>query len=389
MSRIRTASLAALLALAAGCTSPHPHENLGTAIDEAAARAAIALPPSLAQGAARLPAIAVAVSLPRAAPAGVRAAADAVRPAAGEAGGDEGKGRAAEELLPFDARVLGRELVATLAATGAFLDVIPVADGREVPDLALAEDEARGKGASFLVEATFEAPRLRRIERAFVLPIVVWAATGFPSLWIHNHVYRLDADVRLRLHDLNTGKTLPERPLSPAAAEQALNFHERTSSIWTYLLVNVFPSPFCPVDEDKVARGLAPAALEKPVPQFLERIGEALKGEVYHFELQAKEGGPEIEVSYPPADGKPVYLLERTVRYAAAARAPEGATIREVRVNGKLVFPARSRPGTLARRRVPIELTASLAEAESLLIQAWDSRGGESRRLIAAVKNAR
>ncbi len=154
--------------------------------------------------------------------------------------------------------------MALLDATGAFEAVIPVGRDRARPDIHLAKEEARERGASLLVAASVESPSLRRTERAFALPLALGAFTGFPSMWFHNHAYAMEFPVRLRLHDLNTNDALPERPVVPARAEEQLNFHERTSSVLTYLLTNVFPSPFCPVDEDKVARALLPGARAAP-----------------------------------------------------------------------------------------------------------------------------
>jgi hypothetical protein len=349
-----------VLSASAGCAT-HPHATLGTAIDATGRRAELLTVPPALRAAGRLPAIAVHVTIPGA--------------------------EAQDDALAFDAAVLGDEVVALLRASRVFESVFPVSGLRAEaeggrPYVLAAADEARALGASLLVEASVEAPVLRRTERAFVIPTLVWA-TGFPSHWFHNHTYRLDLRIRLRLRDLNTGEVLPERPLEPAFAEDDLNFFERTSSVLTYLLGIPLATPFCPVDEDKVARALAPAALARPVSQFLGRLAESLEGEVYSFELQHRQDGAPIHVRYPPA-GKPIYLLKRTVRLSAVAEARPGETIREVRLGGRVVFPARSAVGTTSRRQVPLDGLASVAPGEALLVEVRDSSGRTSTCLLVA-----
>jgi hypothetical protein len=352
---------AGLVALLPGCSSTHPHENLATGIDREVVHAAMHVPSGM-RGGRKLPPVAVAITVVPAPPA----APDA-------------------DPQPFEfdaAAALGDELAATLAATGIFEDVVAL---KRAPgtDVALAEKEARGRGASLLIEASFEAPVLVRTEREIAVSMLVWLCGGIPSLWLHNHTYRLDCGVVLRLRDLNTSEVLPDRPLAPAHGQDDLTFFERTSSLPVYLLTNIFPSPFCPVDENKVAHTLASQALAKPVGQFLDQIAEAFKGEVYSFDIQARTEGPKIHVLYPQA-GKPLYLLKRTVLLSVLVEAPQGDSVREVRVGGRLVFPVRSAPGQVARRRVPIELKQPVTAGDHVLVEAKDGKGRDSACLIVA-----
>lgn len=369
MSARFAAALAFLAcALGAGCSSTHTHARLGTAIDQTERRAAIPVPALLASR--RLPAVAIELVLPATATAEL-----AVGPTPAEE----------VEPMPFDAAVLGDELVEALAATHVFESVIPLDRPTRGPrDRYAAEADARSRDASLLIEAVIERPRLVRTDREFVTPLIAWLFS-FPALWVHSHTYRLEFGLQLRLHDLNTGEILPEKPLEPARFEEELNFHERVSSVWTYLLTNIFPPPFLPEDENKVARGLATAALTRPLGQFLDRLAEAFKGEVYSFAIQPKEGGPPIRVRYPPV-GKPLYLLKRTVRLSVVVEAPQGETISEVRLAGRVVFPARSAVGAVVRRRVRLEVPAHIDEGQQILLEAKDSKGRGSACLIVPAR---
>ncbi len=359
---VRVAALAAPAALAigllAGCAT-HPHDWSGTSIDIAARRAAIAehVPPALKE-AGRLPPLAVAVT---------------VTPAP--------EGAPLPDEIAFPPEILGAELLDLLAASGAFESVFPVRG-----DVASAREEARAKGASFLLDVRIERPLLRSTGTDVPLPMLVWLFTGFPSLWIHNDGFRLEADLSVRLHDLNTGQVVPNIPVGVARAEEQLTFHERTSSVGTYFLSNVFPSPFCPIDGEKVARALATPALSGPVQALLARLGEALKGEVWRFAVQKAEDGPRIAVRYPP-DGRPIFLIARKVSYAALVEAPPGTLLSEVRLNGERVFPARSAPGAVPRVRVPIEPAAEgVSPAGTFKVEAIDSRGRRSTCAIVALR---
>jgi hypothetical protein len=387
--RIRLLALLGLLAgaLAAGCSATHDHIYMGTAIDEPARRGAIAAAPGFLGG-RRLPPVAIEVVFPeRAAPE----AAPPAKPAAGAGAGADAS--AAAEPLAFDSSLLADELVEMLTATRVFESVIPLGEpaapgrrGRR--DHYAIEEEARARGASLLIEARIDKPVLTRTDDNFIPALLVWACSGAPSMWVHSQTFRLEFALGLRLHDLNTGEALPEKPLEPARDEEELNFHERTSSVWTYLLTNIFPSAFCPIDENKVARVLAPAALARPVGQFTESLGEAFKGEVYTFAVQPRTDGPSIRVRYPQP-GKPFYLLQRTVRLSVAVDAREGDAIREVRLGGRVVFPARSELGTIARKRVRIEVAERVTEGEQLLLEAKDSKGRASACLIVASREAK
>lgn len=367
----------AVAALAGCATDSHVHKNAGTAIDQDERRARIALPESLSKLKAerRLPTIAVDVAV--------------VEEKAGADGAGAGAGANEEdgaEALPFDRRAIGEELVELLRATGVFENVVAVGVDRDRPDFYLAAEEARAAAAVLLVEARVERPRLRRTERSFVIPLIVWTCSGFPSMWLHNHTYELDFGLRLRLHDLNTEQRF-EPLLEPAVAREELSFHERTSSVWTYLLTNVFPSPFCPIDETKVARALLPVALERPATQFLEHLERDAQREVYMFTEQQKGDGPAITVKYPQA-GQALQLLKGRVRYSFVADAGEGATIREVRLDDRVVFPARSRVGSLARRRVPLEFMRDVGSGKPVLVTVRDSRGRERSTLVFGTRAA-
>jgi hypothetical protein len=361
---MRAALAAIALALAlGGCASAHTHRLVGTAMDLDEPRAALeaAVPAALRKG-RPLPPIALSFALAPA-PATPTAAA------------------AEEEDVDLDARVLGGELVDALAATRVFASVFPVAAG----DLQLAKEDARRKGASFLVEAVAANVALRRTERPIFIPIVTWLFTGYASLWQHNQTFALSFDLRLRLHDLNMGDVLPERPLEPGRARDELNFHERTSRIWFYLLPNVFPAPLLPADGDKIARELAPAALARPIAGFLAQLGGALDGKAVAFRAQHLERGPRVDVRYPPVNGEPVFLLKDTARFSVVLGAAEGRKIREVRMNGRLMFPVRSAVGEALRQRVAIEERLPLeAKEASVLFEAKDDAGGVSSCLIVS-----
>jgi hypothetical protein len=363
------AGLLLLIAAAAGCGT-HPHRLLWTGIDADARRAEFAKTsvPAALRKLGPLPPIAVHFSVARA----------TTETAAAEA-------RAAGDPIPFDGRVIGDELARLLESTGAFKSVIRIGD-EAAEDLISAKEAARGKGASFLIEAIAGPPALRRVDRPFFVPLVVWLAGASASFWYHDQVFELTFDLRLRVHDLNTNQDLPERPLEPARASDTLSFHERTSNPFVYLLPNVFPVMYCPIDEDKIGRSLAATALEPPIAQFLGHLAETFKGAVYTFRRQVKPGGPSVEVIYPPAEPTPVFLLADKVRYSMVAVAPSGAAIREVRLNGVPIFPMHAEVGTVSRVRVPIEEVAPVGAGVPLLLEVTDVNGKKTTCQVSPLK---
>lgn len=364
---------------AGGCATHHPHGMLDVTVDVGAVRRSLPIPAEL-EGGRALPAVAVlAYIVP-----GERSGAPGAGPAAAPPPGDD------EDALVFDEAVVGREIVQSLESTGLFTAVFAVGDPLRPPDIHAASAAARLRGASLLIDVGIEAPRLRLVDRDFVLPLVAWTFLGFPSFWFHNHTYSLDFGVRMRLYDLNTDRALPERPIPPARAEEALNFYERTSSIGTYFLTNVLPSPFCPVDEDKVAATLAPRAVSKPLGAFLEHVGRSFRGRPYTFSVQKRLGGSEIAVGYPP-DGRPVYLLEDLARLSFAIATYGERTIAEVKFGDELVFPARSRRRNEPpppRRLLSLETTQAIEPGKPLVLTVTDSAGGVSTCLLVATREA-
>ncbi len=368
--------------LAGGCATHHPHGTLDISVDVAAVRRALALPPGL-EGERALPAVAVlAYIVPEERPGTIRGAAAATPgPAAADPAEDS-------DLLAFDGTVVGREVISSLESTGLFTAVFAVGDPLGPPDIHAASADARRRGASLLIDVGIEAPRLRLVDRDFVLPIVAWTFLGFPSFWFHNHTYALDFGMRMRLYDLNTDRPLPERSIPPARVEEALNFYERTSSLPTYLLTNVLPSPFCPVDENKVAATLAARAVGKPLGDFLEQVALSFRGRPYTFSVQKKVGGSEIAVEYPP-DGKPVHLLEDLARLSFAVAAPAGRTVAQVKFGDRLVFPVQAErrgeppPPRLAIR---LETTQPIEPGRPLVLTVTDSAGGVSTCLLVATR---
>jgi hypothetical protein len=388
--------LLGLAAAAAGGCATHPTSGFETAVDFAGLRASLAVPAAL-RAMAPLPPAALFVT---------------VLPARG---GPAPGAQADDDEIPFDARVIGDELALLLESTGVFTKVFPVGE-RERSDLFRAKEEADRGGASFLIEAEVAAPVLRRTDRAFVLPMLVWMTAGFPSWWFYNHEYELGAGLRLRVHGLASGDMLPERPVRKPLRRERMNFFERTGSFWPYLVSYVFPTPFLPIDEQKVARFLAASALREPVADLLDELAQALTGGVYAFAVEAPApapeappggsievdtraaspapaqggagavaGGPEIRIEYPPVDGRPVYLLAKRARYAATVESAS-AEIREVEVDGRRDFPAKTDLGEIAYRSVPIESRAEVRPGGGVLVEivATDAAGRKTACRIRA-----
>ncbi|GIW71353.1 MAG: hypothetical protein KatS3mg102_0895 [Planctomycetota bacterium] len=376
MHRLGPMLLAACLA---GCALGHPHRTLATGVDLAALRAELPLPATMRGQ--RLPAIAVYAPPPR--------------PAAAAAGADA----AAEppEGLVFDAAVIRRELVEVLAATGLFAAVFPVGTEPQSEVFAAIDTARRRHGASLLVAAEIGPPRLVLEERDLVLPLLAWLV-GPPGLWLHSHTYALEFDLGLKLYDLTGDRWLPELPVPPARASEALNFHERTSSLWTYLLTNVWPAPFCPVDEDKVAGALAARALAAPLARFLEHLAERYHGQIYTFAVQPDPRGM-IEVVYPPADTE-VYVLGGAAHLSFLVSAPPGRTIRRARLGERLVFPAPARAAVAGagedappaapppRLRLPLVTTQPLEPGAPLRLVVEDSAGERTECVLVALRRA-
>ena len=113
------------------------------------------------------------------------------------------------------------------------------------------------------------------------------------------------------------------------------------------------------------------------------------KAGVYAFELQRREGGPPLEVRYPPTDGRAVYLLGDAFRFSVVARAATGTKVREVFVNGRRVFPVRTPPEFAGRMRVAIVGAQANAPEERLLVEAIDSAGRKSACLVIPLERAR
>ena len=370
---------ATLLALAAGAGCAHPHAWLGTAIDLEARRKEVEVPASL-RPIAPLPVVALRVSRPR------PAAPPAESPAEPTATADAGAAEPQEELA-FDARILSDELAKMLEATRLFENVIRLDD--DGSDIEVAKAKARASGASLLFAASFGPPSLRRTERPLLAPIALWCVTGWLSCWDHNHTYELSCDVRLRVHVLATDDFLPDPPLPPARAQDEFNFFERSSG-WAYLclLTCCWPPPLCPIDENAIARALAPAALKQPVEQLLAHLAENVHGGCYTFLRQFKEGGPKIQVSYPPSDPAPVLLFGEKTLYSFSAEASPGAELREVRINGKPVFPNPDRPAAEPPKRIklPFEDSEEIRADGSFVIEVADSRGGKTSCVISTLR---
>jgi hypothetical protein len=379
---------AALLGLLAvlGCGA-HPHRGLWSGVDLEEERGPLVEVPAALARLRPLPALAVLVSYAAEAPSATALPATATAEAVTAEG----------EEVAFDPGLLGAELLETLDTARLFKSVIALRQEGAL-DIGRAKDQARKSRASLLLTATVGARALRRLDRPLFLPSVIWLCTGPLVWWYHDQTWELQLHVRFRLFDLNAGGDCPELPLEPGRARDVLDFHERTGSLWVYLLPNLIPAPLCPVDGDEIARTLAPAAAAGPVSQFLTQVADWLNGDVYTFRTQTMEGGPTIRLVYPPADPQsPVLVRKGEQRYSFLVEPSRpGATIREVRMSGdggqagayERVFPKRSEPGAVVRRRLPVERKLPVTAGGSILIEAVDSTGASSRVLVFPVKRA-
>jgi hypothetical protein len=363
-------ALSLALALATGCAATHPQTSFRTEVDFAALRADMRVPAAL-RGRHPLPPVAVLVNV--------------VNPPVGAApAGTTPTASRDEEAITFAPNVVGEEFVRLLEATGVFEAVVPVGERRG--ELYRAEDAACRRGASYLFEVTIDEPVLRRTGISVVWPMILWATAGAPSMWCNNHDYEFSADVRIRLHCLASGEVIDEKPLAKAFAAEELNFHERTSGTWRYFKVYLVPSPFMEVDGDKVARFLATSALRKPLAQFLEQFAEVHAGartlcfsaatEPDGLAASAEQRGPVVKVTYPPVDAgaPPLDMVSPVVRLAAAIDG--GRTeVREVRVDGRRVFPARTEPGKIGYWHIDVEDRSALDLERGWVIEAVDALG--------------
>jgi hypothetical protein len=74
-----------------------------------------------------------------------------------------------------------------------------------------------------------------------------------------------------------------------------------------------------------------------------------------------------------------VFLLGSKVHYSLVAEPSPGAMVREVRLNGRPIFPRRSNVGGATRLRLPVvESASALKEGEGLTIEVTDTAGKRS-----------
>lgn len=101
----------------------------------------------------------------------------------------------------------------------------------------------------------------------------LWLFTGFPGLCVHDQLYAVFYDARVRISDGKTGETLvPWEPLAgPLPEGYALSFRERTSGFTPYLCVWVVPPTSLSIDEGEVTRQVLPPSM-RPTVQSLVRL---------------------------------------------------------------------------------------------------------------------
>jgi hypothetical protein len=249
------------------------------------------------------------------------------------------------EQIPIDAGLVRAGVHDALVGLGLFHEVT---DGFT---------QATPSGNGMIVDLSFDDAALLHTgendeaSKAFWL----WLFTGYPGLCVRDQLYGLRYEASVQVRDGATGEILvPWEPLGgPDTEPLALNFHERTSGVGSYLKTNIMPPSSIAIDPHEVLAQILGDSL-RPQIQSLVRIF----GQISFFpasRIDTKPSGcPGVRVD----DVKTQQRGEGLVSVTLALTVDEGVhALREVRVNGdKWIDFTRGPPPPVGETHVELPL---------------------------------
>lgn len=168
----------------------------------------------------------------------------------------------AGERYLLDSAVARESLLDALNGLGIFkrVELVSINDSRSLED-------------GLVLDLAFEDTALVHTGERTSAGFWLWIFTGFPGLFVHDQLYTVVYDARVRLTDARTRETLVAwEPLDgPSREGYALDFHERTTGFGPYVAVWVIPPTVLGIDEVEVARQVLPPSL-RPTVQSLVKI---------------------------------------------------------------------------------------------------------------------
>lgn len=223
------------------------------------------------------------------------------------------------EPLPIDARIVRDGVRDALTGLGLF---------REVNNGISAE-------AGLIVDLSFdEAALLHTGEndeatKAFWL----WLFTGYPGLSVRDQLYALHYEASVQVRDGSTGEVLvPWEPLGgPDQEPLALNFHERTRGVGSYLKTNFMPPSSIAIDPREVLQQILAESLKPQIKTLVRIFGQISFFPASRIDTRPM-GCPGVRVD----DVKTQQRGDGLVSVTLSLTVDEGVrTLREVRVNGE------------------------------------------------------
>ncbi|MGE0431963.1 MAG: hypothetical protein AB7K09_00660 [Planctomycetota bacterium] len=302
----------------------------------------------------------------------------------------------------FPREVIGKRIADVLRRTGAFVSIAEV--GEQPPDAAAGEvavantepdreqlvAAARGEGASYLILLTINDPRLARTGIEPIAGTLLWLIGGFPSWWVANHTYRMEYGLTAEIHDLASGRDAAQQDFGTMVFEDGVNFVERTNNAGSYMLCWVFPSTFCPVNDDAVASGMSGYVLRERLPEFIHLCDDMMVGQCMEARLDAAASdadGAGIDLRFP-RPRVPVMVAGDRVLLDMNVYAGVGETLQRVVVNGLCVFPAVSTPGAFVQPYPRIRVCAPFALVDGAVqIEIVESSGRTSKQTIRMIEH--
>jgi hypothetical protein len=279
----------------------------------------------------------------------------------------------------FPREAFDQTLADILRACGGFETVTLMEEGGKT----LAVEDLPERGLLLEVQLDYQSLCFREREDT-AWGIFVWlVCLGFPAQWVHDQVFEIDMDARARITDLVTMELLDEVDLGECYAEQALNFHERTTTIWPYLLAGLIPPTTVSSDPEEVLRSLLPLAFGDALLDIRDAL-EKKRG----VRIRAPSSDLVKFVVHNPEEGS---LPEETaVDLSMDLVFPKDSSdLLRVTVNGDKILDATDESKPIpAGRRVPIEMTGVAFQdgriAVSVLLLSQPGRPVEAEILLPA-----
>lgn len=306
--------LGAILIFSSGC-GVHSHRRMGTAVDhrDVISRASFSEP------------------MP-----GRYAHLTIARTVIGETPAVEEGTEELNEEYSFPVEAFDETLAEVLRQTGAFETVTVLGedgDSEEPPDLGL------------LLQVELETQSVAFIKRNsnMAVGLGIWlTGIGFPAQWVHDEVYRVEFQGTAAILDYSTDELLGTVPLEECMVEEALNFHERTSSVVPYLLTNLIPPTVIGSDPASVVETLLPVAISETLVQMrdaFEGIAESFPPDGIRI-WDPESGAVTFEFENPK---KLAVVQGETVDLDLGLTLSRGTSdLIRVTVNGEVVIDAKS-----------------------------------------------